>query len=65
MPELDPAFFLGDLDNGVEADLRRIEVGNFESDVDKILKHHFKWKGKQHYKKRTCNKNATSVISKN
>lgn len=45
MPELDQAFFLGDLDKGLETDLRRIEVGNFENDVDKILKHYFKWKG--------------------
>lgn len=46
MPELDPAFFEGGAEAGPEADRRKIEVGNFSGDVDKSLKHHFKWKGK-------------------
>jgi hypothetical protein len=46
MPPLDPSHFAGGSEAGPEADLRKIEVGNFEDDVDKVLKHYFKWKGK-------------------
>jgi len=45
MPVLNPNLFLGDLDRGPVDDLRKIEVGNFEEDADKVLKHYFKWKG--------------------
>lgn len=47
MPQLDSSFFDGGTDEGPEIDRRKIEVGNFEDDVDKALKHHFKWKGKK------------------
>jgi hypothetical protein len=45
MPELDASLFLGGAGKGPEADFRKIEVGNFQEDVDKVLTHYFKWKG--------------------
>jgi len=46
MPNLEQTHFSGETDSLTEAELRRIEVSNFAEDVDKVLKHSFKWKGK-------------------
>lgn len=42
---LEKHFFSGETDRGPESELHLLEVSNFETDADAVLKKHFKWDG--------------------